>query len=147
MIDQRILRMRGVETPCSACHGLGVRGYSNGSTWRGGMGCAAITHDVCDSCWGSGDAERPWLNLRNMEIEIDNRARRATEYKWRSLVGVGGMASVRENVEVIAAAVEKIARKRNVGFWTARAAEYVAAVLRGTVPVPSGQVNVKEDPK
>lgn len=60
-------RMRGVVDPCPLCQGLGWRMYSSGSTWRGGMGTASFAHDVCDVCWGSGDAARPVADLRAME--------------------------------------------------------------------------------
>jgi len=62
-------RFRGVDSPCEACMGMGRRMYSSGSTWRGGMGTAACTWDVCDVCWGSGDKNRIGANLREIEKE------------------------------------------------------------------------------
>lgn len=64
---------RGVEDPCGTCHGTGVRAYTSTSTWRGGMGGAKTTKDVCDRCWGSGDSVRLWPNLRRLEAEEDRR--------------------------------------------------------------------------
>jgi hypothetical protein len=61
-----MLEWRGVVTPCAVCSGSGRRGYANTSTWRGGSGGQMLTDDVCDSCWGSGDAERPGANLRKL---------------------------------------------------------------------------------
>ena len=58
------LEARGVEDPCGRCDGLGVRGYASTSTWRGGIGGQAITSDVCDECWGSGDSYRKWPSWR-----------------------------------------------------------------------------------
>lgn len=58
-----ILRMKGVESEenvCQPCGGIGVRIYGSTSTWRGGIGGCAMTNDVCDRCWGSGDKTRPW---------------------------------------------------------------------------------------
>lgn len=64
MADAETLRRhRGVRNPCPKCSGWGVRWYPSGSTWRGGMGTASCTQDVCggdDGCWGSGDADAPW---------------------------------------------------------------------------------------
>lgn len=135
MIDQRdLLRYRGVETPCGSCSGLGVRMYSNGATWRGGMGTANMPLDICDACWGSGDADRHWLNLRTLEADIDARAHALAERRWAELLSVNAMATVRESVEIMAKALETLSRKRNTSFWGARACEYVASVLRGTVP-------------
>ncbi len=58
---------RGVYIPCSYCHGLGTRTYGSTATWYGGIGGAAMTTDVCDKCWGSGDASRSWVNLRKLK--------------------------------------------------------------------------------
>ena len=56
-------------TPCEPCHGLGVRVYGSTATWRGGAGGMAITSDVCDRCWGSGNADRPWPSHRKLSRE------------------------------------------------------------------------------
>lgn len=62
---RHILRQwRGVRDPCPKCHGAGVRSYGSTSTWHGGMGGCAITKDVCDTCWGSGDEHRHGEDLR-----------------------------------------------------------------------------------
>lgn len=55
---------RGVEVPCRACGGSGVRTYGSTSTWRGGVGGQTITSGVCDKCWGSGDAQHIWPSHR-----------------------------------------------------------------------------------
>lgn len=60
------LSMRGVKTPCTRCNGLGVRVYGSTATWHGGIGGAAMTSGICDGCWGSGDKNRPWLNLKTL---------------------------------------------------------------------------------
>lgn len=70
---ERFWRWRGIETVCNTCRGSGFRLYSNTSTWRGGMGGATVTRDVCDACWGSGDGDNTWTNLR----EVDARQRAA----------------------------------------------------------------------
>lgn len=51
---------------CGACGGWGVATYANTSTWRKGVGGNMLTSDVCDTCWGSGNAERPWPSHRLM---------------------------------------------------------------------------------
>ena len=45
---------------CGGCLGAGTRTYGDTSTWRRGCGGQAMTADVCDQCWGSGLAARPW---------------------------------------------------------------------------------------
>lgn len=52
------------DSVCQECGGSGVTTYGDTSTWRGGIGGQTITTDVCDKCWGSGDADRPWPNRR-----------------------------------------------------------------------------------
>lgn len=51
--------------PCSACGGPGRRMYPNTATWHRDTQIAgqAFSFDICDKCWGSGDEERPFLNL------------------------------------------------------------------------------------
>lgn len=56
--------IRNIRTPCARCHGLGCYLYGSTSTWRGGIGGAAMTRGVCDACWGSGDAARHGEDLR-----------------------------------------------------------------------------------
>lgn len=58
------IQMRGVNTPCKKCNGLGTIVYGSTSTWRGGIGGAAMTNGVCNKCWGSGDEHLHWLDLR-----------------------------------------------------------------------------------
>lgn len=70
-LGRYICDLRSVESPCKRCDGLGVRAYSDTSTWSQGIGGQAITTDVCDACWGTGDAERSGANLRKMGAEIE----------------------------------------------------------------------------
>jgi hypothetical protein len=72
----RRLQWRGVEDPCETCGGAGSRPYASTSTWRGGWGGSAITRDVCDSCWGSGDKGRPWVNLRHIYAVLTGEQKR-----------------------------------------------------------------------
>lgn len=61
------LEFRCVQTPCSRCRGLGGYTYGSTTTWQGGWGGAATTWGVCDSCWGSGDANHHWQDLRKLQ--------------------------------------------------------------------------------
>jgi len=73
---------RGVSTPCEQCEGIGTRTYANTATWRGGIGGQMMTVAVCDGCWGTGDAHRHGVNLRDVnqlraqcaEVERESRA-------------------------------------------------------------------------
>lgn len=57
---QFLLDWRGVETPCVVCGGTGKRAYESTATWHGGIGGQMITVGVCNKCWGSGEADKPW---------------------------------------------------------------------------------------
>jgi hypothetical protein len=71
------MREQVIEKPCKHCSGTGYKLYADTSTWHHGIiaGCA-MTPDICDICWGSGDCTRPWLNLRKLAIERKEHARR-----------------------------------------------------------------------
>ena len=71
-VYDNMLRWRGIDRgsgdePCKRCSGSGIAAYGSASTWRGGISGQVITSDVCDKCWGSGNAEKPWVNLRRLE--------------------------------------------------------------------------------
>ena len=70
---ERFLEWRGINSPCTKCQGVGSIAYASTATWRGGVGGAAITWDVCNLCWGSGDATKPWTNLQLMESKNEYR--------------------------------------------------------------------------
>ena len=51
---------------CTKCRNSGLYSYPNTATYRDGPGVIsgrAIRKDVCDVCWGSGDAEVPGVDL------------------------------------------------------------------------------------
>jgi len=56
--------LRTFNLHCKTCNGIGTRVYASTSTWRGGIGGAAMTRDVCDSCWGTGRSDKQGINLR-----------------------------------------------------------------------------------
>ena len=64
---QQFLASRDIETPCHACSGMGVRTYGSTATWRGGVGGQVMTSGRCNHCWGSGDEDRHWVDLRLVE--------------------------------------------------------------------------------
>ena len=67
---QDFLQMRGVDTPCKQCGGLGTRTYGTSSTWRNRPSGQMMTTGVCDHCWGSGDEDRKWPDLRVLEARM-----------------------------------------------------------------------------
>ena len=52
---------------CPDCGGSGYKSYGSTATWHGGAGGQIMTTAVCDKCWGSGDATRPWPSHREYE--------------------------------------------------------------------------------
>lgn len=52
------------DAACPQCSGSGIKLYGSTATWRGGIGGAAMTNDVCDKCWGSGTTN-PWPSHRD----------------------------------------------------------------------------------
>lgn len=128
---ERFIRARGVEDPCNKCQGLGTRLYGSGSTWRGGMGTASMTHDVCDECWGSGDRFRHGVDLRKLRDEEDKRVHRAAlRYLFSDL---NDLSILRHGIEEFCSDVDKLnnprSRKRHAyGYETI--CEIVAKRLR-----------------
>lgn len=101
---------RGVEDPCPDCGGSGVRTYSSTSLWRRGISGQAFTNGVCDKCWGSGDDNRPWTDLRKMEATFDDRVRVTAEDNL--LRRLGSAYYPKEVFEQIADILETQTRKR-----------------------------------
>jgi hypothetical protein len=68
-LRELMLQWRAIEPgdECEECGGSGIRCYGSTATWHGGIGGSAMTNDVCDHCWGSGDRHRPWPNRRRGE--------------------------------------------------------------------------------
>lgn len=58
-----MLSARGVDVACERCAGLGVYMYSDSTTWSHGAGGQGSPTDVCDVCWGTGDAHRKGVDL------------------------------------------------------------------------------------
>lgn len=69
---EHALQHRGiwrVQDACPTCNGYGRIYYGSTSTWMGGIGGAAMTWDVCNKCWGSGDERHPGVNLKEVMPE------------------------------------------------------------------------------
>lgn len=80
---------------CKRCYGAGTTVYGSTSTWRGGIGGQAMTADVCDQCWGSGLADKPWPS---------HRAHPAPSAAAAPAWVAGGEALHREQIRVAAVA-------------------------------------------
>jgi len=115
---QHFLEQRGVEDPCTRCQGMGTRTYGSTSTWRGGMGGASMTTDVCDHCWGSGDENRKWVDLRVLRNAEDSRvaARAATFLSDRCGFGMSVLNAGLEELSMELDKFEKQRRPRPQGF-------------------------------
>lgn len=65
---QLIMDYRGIKySVCDKCQGWGTIMYGSGSKWRGGISGQVMTMGECCKCWGSGDANNPWLNLKKLD--------------------------------------------------------------------------------
>jgi len=127
------LRWRGIEQACQKCGGTGSRTYGSTATWRGGIGGAAMTDDVCDQCWGSGDANRFWTDLRALEADQERKiAARAASY----FTGFTIIEHYRPAMEVLVLELRKFSRgrkERPQGFHTI--ATYLANHLEQAIHV------------
>jgi hypothetical protein len=120
---------RRVDVVCPKCHGSGEVTYGSTATWRGGIGGAAMTSDVCDKCWGSGDEAHPWTDLREQRATFDRRVEERVAIEWERSLGAG-LASLAASQRFIAAELDRVARKRKVPFWTTDLASVIAKKLR-----------------
>lgn len=74
--NDKMLSRRGLETAnlCRGCDGWGVKTYGTTSTWHDAIiSGQAMTDDVCDMCWGSGNADRPWPSHRFLKVKPDDQ--------------------------------------------------------------------------
>lgn len=75
-MDNPILRygLDPSDLPCEKCGGMRVRPYGDSTTYdvrRGKGGGQAITSDICDECWGTGQQGRRGRNVRELLSERD----------------------------------------------------------------------------
>jgi hypothetical protein len=114
--DEHELRARRhIEgTICKACHGWGGIWYPNTATWRrGGFSGQAFTWDVCDTCWGSGDSDATWTDLRKLR---DEEAQRVNDAAANLLAGDcgQGLRSLRNAQLALADIIEALGKKRKL---------------------------------
>lgn len=130
MTDKQYLEWRGVRgEPCERCGGRGSYLYGSGATWIGGMGTAAMTLGICDSCWGSGEKDNPWENLQTLLTRArqwDND--QALQYLQRRM-GVM-FADVRNCVVELSMLCTKESRRRNNNYWRTSAWSALAGIFK-----------------
>lgn len=130
---REFLDHRGVETPCIRCSGLGVRAYGSTATWRGGIGGQMITSDVCDRCWGSGDEQRRWTDLRAIRERVEQEIAARAVTAIANSCGAS-FSSSRESVLEIIEALDTLSRKRKLrDRWTPTMAKDLADLLRRAI--------------
>jgi len=77
-----LLMVRHIETACKACGGSGVCAYGDTGTWhRGGMAGQVVTSDICDECWGTGDADRKGVDMKKLQALVAANAALKAEVK------------------------------------------------------------------
>lgn len=110
-IYKTFLQWRGVQDPCPRCRGSGLRYYSSTATWHGGMGGSAGTQDVCDLCWGTGDANRHGVDLRAQQNDWNQAVATAAGGYLSWSVG-GTLKSTHQGILFLAEELERLSRKR-----------------------------------
>ena len=70
---ERFLQYRAIGVPCKKCSGVGKITYGNTSTFMHGLGGQAITNDVCDHCWGTGDEQDKGRDVRALFLELRDK--------------------------------------------------------------------------
>lgn len=98
---------------CSRCGGIGRRIYGSGSTWRGGMGTAMCVWDLCDLCWGSGDEQQPFTNVRKLEAKLKDQDLVSGQWYVANALG-SHLPRVRLRIEQLAELAYAQARKRKL---------------------------------
>ena len=93
-----------------------------------------MTRDVCDVCWGSGEAERPFTNLREW-MERDLEMSREQSFKYLQSYLGGNYKTMKSILLHFADLIEKETRKRKIPegfeeFWYKQYAERFAFVIR-----------------
>ncbi len=125
---------RGVRDPCDKCKGSGELMYGNTSTWRYGIGGAAMTRDVCDGCWGSGDKHKTWTDLRAWRGR-DTEMSREQAFKYLQSAFGATLSGLRKDLLVFAGIIEKETRRRKLPegtdeFWYKSNAEAFSRAIR-----------------
>lgn len=141
-ITADVLDIRGVQDACEDCGGFGVKVYPNTATWRGGIGGNALTNDVCDKCWGSGDQSRPWPSHRRAEKAEAALASCEAAALERAAMLADEKAQARRSIEHDARRKELYdIASRNAA--AASACELVAAEIRSLIPAGASPSDVE----
>jgi len=74
------------DVPCSVCGGAGVRAYGDTSLWGGGAGGQMVTSGICDMCWGSRKANKPWTNLRKLKEKLEKQEKEVLNFSKDRLI-------------------------------------------------------------
>ncbi len=138
-----MLHRKGIETPCERCHGFGSYTYASTATWRGGMGGASMTKDVCNKCWGSGDEHESWTDLRKLQKEEDVRVALAAGELLASRCGVW-LRSLLPGIDELCLELDKFERQRRPrpnGFDTV--SRCLAKVLREMVTAKRAEMEIE----
>lgn len=121
--------------PCHKCNGHGWRNYGNTSTWTGGIGGQAITGGLCDECWGSGDDDVHFTDLRKMREGYELRIKEASINSFLKSYGLG-FSQFRGVIPSVVDAIEKLKRKRKPtpDFWAHRAYDAIQDAMSEFLP-------------
>lgn len=118
----------GPSQKCQTCQGQGWKWYGSTATWRGGIGGQAMTQDVCDDCWGSGDRDYPGYDIREAEAKHRTSVRQeANEHLARRL---GAGLRLEQGQLELAEELEKWSRKRKATREFVNLASILADELR-----------------
>lgn len=122
------------KTPCSECSGLGIKMYGSTATWRGGIGGQMITDDVCDRCWGSGDADMPWPSWRKSDAELGDALKAARgdklfqELEHRYMTVCADLDRLRSENETLQERLKTAREAADEIAWEVRGIPYVAGL-------------------
>ena len=75
------------------------------------MGGSSCTVDICDTCWGSGDANSPWLDLKKLRAEEAEKVSVAAGQLLAQSVGAS-LTVARPAVAAIAEELHRLSRGR-----------------------------------
>lgn len=119
---------------CEKCGGLGLRLYSNTSTWRRCAGGQSFTTGVCDHCWGSGSQDEPGLDLRKHEAALRDAELKGELRGFASLCRLFGRQT-HDGFDELLRVIEAQHRRRKLPddvdpFWYGQLVEAFAAQLR-----------------
>lgn len=89
------------------------------------MGTASMQQDVCDVCWGTGDADCPGTNVRQLVAEANAR-NVVNAGEWLASQLCLRYEAVQERLPALA---EKLRKVRVPGFWHGQDMDRLAEVL------------------